>query len=206
MRTRQCSSLQNAAWTLSYGKLYLALQMLKKLCITGYILPWGATTTCDRGYKAWKLLLVILKILSLVLKVCSTPLGLTLCPTHLLILVGVKIRYGEPERWKRIASEIGRTKPSRAPGYKRRHRLNKKDYRPPDTAALLLRDKIHRAKKAAGKQTVKSAASSSPKKLTVFSNLSDDDESNGDNDSNTDGNTDSSAPSHISCVFLHSHW
>lgn len=48
---------------------------------------------------------------------------------------------------------IGRTKPSRAPGYRHKHTLNKKDYRPPDTARSLLRRKTRHSLKQQRKQS-----------------------------------------------------
>lgn len=50
---------------------------------------------------------------------------------------GVPIRYGQSERWKFVADQIGRTKPSRAPDVADRRR-KKNDGRPPDTAKELL--------------------------------------------------------------------
>ena len=77
-----------------------------------------------------------------------------------LSLGGAKVRYGEPEPWKRVQQKIGRTKPSRAPGYKRRHKLNKKDYRPPDTARALLGPTVHRAKTLTAKSVTSTAQAS----------------------------------------------
>jgi hypothetical protein len=50
---------------------------------------------------------------------------------------GVPIRYGQPERWKLVAEQIGRTKPNRAPDAADRKR-KKNDGRPPDTSKELL--------------------------------------------------------------------
>ncbi|KIJ13899.1 hypothetical protein PAXINDRAFT_13224 [Paxillus involutus ATCC 200175] len=49
----------------------------------------------------------------------------------------VKIRYGEPQRWKRITANINRTKPQRAPEARARQ-AKKGDGRPPDTSKELL--------------------------------------------------------------------
>ncbi|KAH6876457.1 hypothetical protein BKA70DRAFT_1240161 [Coprinopsis sp. MPI-PUGE-AT-0042] len=54
-----------------------------------------------------------------------------------------RVRYGQAEQWKKVASKIGRTKPHRAPdAIKRRRYVN--DGRPPDTAAELLHSKKKR--------------------------------------------------------------
>jgi hypothetical protein len=50
---------------------------------------------------------------------------------------GTPIRYGQPEPWKVIIQQIGRSKPSRAPNPEKRHR-KKNDGRPPDTSRELL--------------------------------------------------------------------
>lgn len=51
------------------------------------------------------------------------------------------IRYGQPESWKVISQQIGRTKPSRAPKPEnKRHKKN--DGRPPDTSCELLGKKV----------------------------------------------------------------
>ena len=49
---------------------------------------------------------------------------------------GISLRYGEPERWKKIAEKYGTTKPTRARSIKD---ADKKDYRPPDTKKALLK-------------------------------------------------------------------
>lgn len=53
---------------------------------------------------------------------------------------GTLIRYGQPEPWKVIAQQIGRTKPSRAPD-PQENRQKKNDGRPPDTSKELLSTK-----------------------------------------------------------------
>ncbi|KAF8833213.1 hypothetical protein BDN67DRAFT_986171, partial [Paxillus ammoniavirescens] len=53
--------------------------------------------------------------------------------------VGVKICYGESQRWKRVAQNIGRTKPERAPEARTRKRSTN-DGRGPDTAKELLKE------------------------------------------------------------------
>jgi hypothetical protein len=50
---------------------------------------------------------------------------------------GVPIRYGQPERWKKVCDRIGRTKPTRAPTAAEKKR-SKNDGRPPDTVKQLL--------------------------------------------------------------------
>jgi hypothetical protein len=57
-----------------------------------------------------------------------------------VFLEGVPIRYGQPEPWKAIAQQIGRTKPSRAPKPETRKR-KANDGRPPDTSRELLGSK-----------------------------------------------------------------
>lgn len=52
-------------------------------------------------------------------------------------LEGTLIRYGQPEPWKILIQQIGRSKPSRAPNADKRNR-KKNDGRPPDTARELL--------------------------------------------------------------------
>jgi hypothetical protein len=55
----------------------------------------------------------------------------------LCFIEGIPIRYGQPEPWKVIAQQLGRTKPSRAPQPEAKKR-KKNDGRPPDTSRELL--------------------------------------------------------------------
>jgi len=61
------------------------------------------------------------------------------------LLEGNLIRYGEPERWKKTAEKIGRTKPSRAPDSTTRKR-KKNDGRPPDTKKELFKSSLSSSK------------------------------------------------------------
>jgi len=61
------------------------------------------------------------------------------------LLEGNLIRYGEPERWKKTAEKIGRTKPSRAPDSAARKR-KKNDGRPPDTKKELFKSSLSSSK------------------------------------------------------------
>jgi hypothetical protein len=64
------------------------------------------------------------------------------------LLEGVPIRYGQPEPWKAIAQQIGRTKPSRTPQSTAQKR-KKNDGRPPDTSRELLGHKRVKTESAA---------------------------------------------------------
>lgn len=55
--------------------------------------------------------------------------------------VGVPLRYGEAERWKRIAATTGRTKTSRAAVKSGDKKRKRNDGRPPDTSKELLSTK-----------------------------------------------------------------
>jgi len=63
-----------------------------------------------------------------------------------IVTGGVPIRYGAGERWKKIALEIGRTKPSRAPDSAAKKR-KKNDGRPPDTSKELVESSKRKTKK-----------------------------------------------------------
>jgi len=59
---------------------------------------------------------------------------------------GVPIRYGQPEPWKVVAAQIGRTKPTRATQSQEKRR-KKNDGRPPDTIKDLVKPQTETKKK-----------------------------------------------------------
>jgi hypothetical protein len=75
---------------------------------------------------------------------------------------GQLIRYGQPEPWKIIANNIGRTKPSRAGDTKRK----KNDGRPPDTTKELLKPERSK-KKSETQQLIKFKTQPKPKPSNI---------------------------------------